>query len=76
MNEANWSKRKNLGVNVIKRKKKGNTEYQLLETFDRTSKDPARHYYRGIISPEPVGDPNYLGPDKTAAEKLFDEQTK
>jgi hypothetical protein len=73
--EPTWMKRKQ-GLTVRKTKRKGTTDYKLLETFDPTGEDPVREYWRGIESPEPVGNPNFLSHDFSEAEKRFEDQTK
>lgn len=76
MNEIDWSKQLNRNVNIIKRKKDGDTEHQFLETFDRSAKDQTPQHYYGVVTPDKFGDPDYLGSNKTEAERLFDKRTK
>jgi|SRR5579859_2897989 len=61
--------------NVIRTVPKGETEYQFLETFDRTRQDAPRNYYMATVNQARLGDPVHLGQNREQAERLFNEMT-
>jgi hypothetical protein len=60
--------------NVIRTVRKGETEYQFLETFDQTIQNAPRNYYMGTVSRAKLGDPVHLGQNREQAERRFNDQ--